>query len=209
MSATGRGGERSADDFYETPAWATDALIRRIGPVVGKRILEPSAGAGGIVRRLIAAGAKPDDITAIEVDEARAERCGLMLNCFGAVHGRFEEWVYGPLGEAARSLTARFDLVVMNPPFSLAEEHIRLAILLLAPGGLCCALERLAFGCSRKRAAFRKAYPYDKIELACRPGFTPDGGTDAADYAWFLFGTRADGSPCGGRFEVAEEGRGR
>lgn len=210
MSSTNRGSERSADDFYSTPAWCTDALLRRVGPLARKRILEPSAGVGAIVRRLVVAGAT--NVVAIEADcersdviqEAPEVRVRMAERRPYVINTRFEAWAHG--GQL-------FDLVVMNPPFSAAQEHIELAISLLAPGGMCCALERLAFGASKKRAPFRARHPYDKLELAQRPSFATgapiggstaaqgslfgdepvklagEGDTDSADYAWFCFGT--------------------
>ncbi len=203
MSSTSRGGERIADDFYATPAWCTDALLRRIGPLKGKRILEPSAGDGAIVRRLLAAGA--DRVEAVEADHDRYRTIVSPV----VYWGRFED--------VSNVLTIPgadgFDLIVMNPPFALALEHVELAISLLAPGGICCALLRVAFACSKKRAAFRAAHPFDLLVLASRPSFT-GGGSDSADYAWFLFGERTVGRSVfgpmtGGHFEIAEEGGSR
>ncbi len=207
MSSTSRGGERIADDFYATPAWCTDALLRRIGPLTGKRILEPSSGDGAIVRRLLLAGADPVHVLGIEIDDGRAtttEASGIDV-----WRSTFERWA---AGETPYGFPDFFDLVVMNPPFSLAQHHVELAISLLAPGGLCCALLRVAFACSKKRASFRAAHPFDLLVLASRPSFT-GAGSDSADYAWFLFGTRGIASTIseprstGGRFEIVEGGK--
>ncbi len=209
MSSTSRGGERSADDFYATPPWCTDAMLRRIGPLAGKRILEPSAGDGAIVRRLLAAGADAAHVLAVEPDEARAY-CVERSEGVDVWHSTFEGWARG---ETEHGFPDIFDLIVMNPPFTLAQEHVELAISLLAPGGLCCALLRLAFACSKKRSAFRAAHPFDLLILASRPSFT-GGGSDSADYAWFMFGHREIAGPrrdveaTGGRFEIVNEGGG-
>lgn len=214
MSSTGRKDARLPDDFYETPPWCVDALLRRVGALAGKRILEPSAGSGAIVKRLLAAGAEADLIQAVEIDRSRATQVlELGVNCDA---WSFEAWApdQHTRERASEDVGRGFDLIVMNPPFSFAQEHIELAISLLAPGGLCCALERLAFGASKKRASFRARYPYDKLELAARPSFT-SRRTDSADYAWFCFGTwscqadvpwvDAGQHRAGGRFLVLED----
>lgn len=164
MSSTNRGGYRMADDFYATPTWAVDAVLRRL-LMPGLRILEPSAGRGAIVRALIAHGADPALITAVEPHESRhaalADLVPVTFNC------GFEAF--------ADNRDTRFDLVVMNPPFSLAESHIRLACSLLAPGGRVAALLRLAFLAEgQERADLRRLYPHDRLELVKRPSFTAE-----------------------------------
>ncbi len=223
MSSTGRGGQRREDDFYATPGWAAAAILRRVGPLAGKRILEPSAGDGAIVRELLSAGAHPDMIAAVEPN---AER-------FASVSARVRE-SHCCAFEEYDALGYRFDLVVANPPFADAQAHVEKAISLLTPGGLCVALLRLSFSCSKKRKPFRAAHPFDMFIHARRlsfitdecpaelppvqvalPGFDDEidddngavaGATDSADYAWFWYGTTPDGIPCGGRFEMIEEG---
>lgn len=236
MSSTNRGSDRSTDDYYSSPSWGVDALLRRLPPLAGKRILEPSAGTGGIVRRLLAAGAtkivaiEPDPDRAASIQHAPEVLVRMAERRPYVIATRLEAWAHG---------AQRFDLVVMNPPFSLALEHVEKAISLLAPGGLCAALLRVAFACSQKRAPFRARHPFDMFLLAQRPGFATEkriggstasqqalfgdepveapepGQTDSADYAWFLFGHRPIkdlrgewtlSMPTGGHFEVIEEG---
>lgn len=53
MSATNRGGERKAYDFYATPAETVRSFLANFdGISSGDRILEPSAGNGQIIRVL-------------------------------------------------------------------------------------------------------------------------------------------------------------
>ena len=42
---------RRSNDFYQTPAWATRALLARHTPITGV-ILEPCVGDGSIAREL-------------------------------------------------------------------------------------------------------------------------------------------------------------
>lgn len=50
MSATGRGAERRADDFYETPGWCTRAIRTRLDVFPNSVVLDPCAGTGAILR---------------------------------------------------------------------------------------------------------------------------------------------------------------
>jgi len=196
VSSTGRGTERQDDDFYETPAWAVRAVLKHLPRLAGRRILEPSAGRGAIVRELIANGASPEMITAVEPNEERAEM----------VRARGVQAVARPFESYGRPALGSFDLIIMNPPFSLAEQHIRLACEREWQGGplhsqgKVAALVRLAFLAEgKKRADFRLTRPHDRVELARRPAFI-NGKTDSCAYAWGLWG-----EGCGGRFWTHEE----
>lgn len=184
MSSTGRGAARAADDFYRTPAWTVDALLTVLGRIDGARILEPSAGDGAIVRRLIERGAEPYNVDAFELDHDRCMRvAGTGVRTWeydfllwdGAAIGGWPRFTGGPIRPVnAAPKQVRFDLVVMNPPFSAAQAHVEHAIRFLASGGTCAALLRLSFACSKKRAAFRAAHPFDLYPLAARPSFTAE-----------------------------------
>jgi hypothetical protein len=165
MSSTGRGSERVADDFYETPGWVTRAIVPHLGPLEGRRILEPSAGRGAIVRELLRAGADNHKLVRVERDEARAD--ALLHDApAGAMQVVLGDFLSVPIGT--------FDVITMNPPFSAAQEHVEHALSLLAPGGRCAALLRLAWCTGAKRAPFRKRYPFSMFPLASRPSFTAE-----------------------------------
>ncbi len=195
MSSTGRRELRNKDDFYATPAWATDALIPHLPKIAGKQIMEPCAGEGAIVARILAA--EPDAlIGAVELDSDRASECRKLCMTWATDFLKLD----GP-----NETINLADIIVMNPPFLLAQEFAEHALTRwLAPGGTCAVLLRLAFMCTKKRAPFRAAHPFDVLALASRPSFT-GGTTDSADYAWFLFGDDR-----GGRLKVLEsDKRGR
>lgn len=179
MSSTNRGGQRHPDDYYATPEWATLALLPLLGPLAGKRILEPSAGTGAIVKVLLANGARSRDVTACELDVERAAECKLLC----------PTWPGDFFATAPPEVREQVDLVIMNPPFSLAQEFVSRCHEHIRPGGTIAALLRLAFVCSKKRAEFRRRFPCGVYPLASRPSFTGDGKSDSADYAWMLFGT--------------------
>lgn len=155
-------------DWYPTPAWCTRSLLAVLD-VKGKSVLEPCAGTGAIAEVLRAAGAR---VSCIEIDQQRADECGAECGDFLALPA-------DPLREPA----LRFDLVITNPPFSLAMEFVERSML-WAPR--VAMLLRLSWLASIKRAPFLRAHTPSLYVLPKRPSFTGKG-TDSADYAWFLW----------------------
>jgi predicted RNA methylase len=161
--------------------------VRAVLPFVPLRgaVLEPGAGRGAIVRELLAsAGRKPGRIDAIELDHERASalrETGVDVFC--------EDFL-------APSDRGSYSLAIMNPPYALAMPFIEAAV---ACSDTVCALLRLGFLASQKRACWHRAHPCDVYVLPRRPSFTTDGKTDSADYAWMIW---APGR--GGRIQVLE-----
>jgi hypothetical protein len=79
----------------------------------------------------------------------------------------------------------RFDLIVTNPPFSLAQEFLLKS---LSEADCVCYLMRLNFLGSQKRKALWESIgvPDKLIVLSKRPSFTGKG-TDSIEYAWFCW----------------------
>ena len=66
------GKARDPRELFVTPDWAIDAILPRL-PLDGT-IVEPGAGNGAIVRRLLTAGVKHENIEASEIVRARAAK---------------------------------------------------------------------------------------------------------------------------------------
>lgn len=171
MSSTNRGSARAADDFYRTPGWVTRAILPHLDISSHDTVCDPCAGEGAILRE-IARGTP----WGIELDPERAHECDGVCSCRAG----------NALAPAPWGVTAP-DVVIMNPPFSLALEFCERALREVVPGGTVAALMRLAMVAGQKRAAFWKAHPADVYVLPRRPSFTGHG-TDSADYAWFVWG---------------------
>lgn len=164
MSSTNRGTARQPNDAYVTPSWCTDLacywLSRHItAPTV---VLDPCAGSGAI---LDCVRDKWPQCKTIGLDIAPIrpgiEKCDALT----------VEW-------------PEHDLIVMNPPYSKAEEFVVKA---LGYPGPVAALLRLSFLASRKRGAFWRMHPdCTVLVLAKRPSFV-GGQTDSCDYAWFVW----------------------
>lgn len=142
-------------DFYRTPGDVLDMMIahaQRMAPNA-TTILEPSAGDGAIVTGLRAAF--PDaQITVVEIDPKRAAKLRAIDGII-VVEGDFLQH------------TGAYDLIVMNPPFSIERDkleyvaHIEHAYTLLRPGG---ALVSVAPSGLKYRTDKRTAHLREMVE---------------------------------------------
>jgi predicted RNA methylase len=130
-AATSATGALAKDlSFYRTPQAVVERMLAEIYMSPRSRVLEPSAGDGAIVRKLLREGYV---VLAVEVDEGRAAQLQALAR----------EWPPGRLdverGNFLAYPTARpvAEAVVMNPPFYGTHwmEHVMHAFELLAPGG--------------------------------------------------------------------------
>jgi type I restriction-modification system DNA methylase subunit len=184
-SAEPQKGERRESDYYPTPIALAERIVATVENVPHS-ILEPSAGSGSFVR---ACQARFPNASILAV-EPSSQHWDSLID-LGATVGEstLEQHVHSYGDE-------RFDLIIGNPPFSLALEHIELCLDLLAPGGRLVFLLRLAFLESKGRIPFWKQHtPRRVIVIPERPSFT-GGATDKTAYAAFEWGdataTRTD-----------------
>lgn len=173
MSSTNRGKYRVENDFYATPEWATEAILNELQfPGLGKHWLEPCAGEGAIIKATNKFYQREAPVwSAYEIDAHRAVRmAGIERLDF--------------LNDTP-SVSNQIDVILTNPPFSLAEEFIR-KCLPLAP--VVIMLLRVDFLGSQKRLEFWKNIPApDLYVIPYRISF--DGkGTDSCEYAWYVWG---------------------
>lgn len=81
--------------------------------------------------------------------------------------------------------TLSYDLIITNPPFSLALEFLQKS---LQEATTVVYLLRLNFLGSQKRRPFWQANrPSHVLVLSSRPCFTGDGKTDSIEYSWFCW----------------------
>lgn len=80
-----------------------------------------------------------------------------------------------------------YDVIIGNPPYSLALDFINKSLELLHPGGLLIFLLRTNFLESEKRFKWWQEHPLSGLyTLHKRPSFT-GRGTDATSYSWFVW----------------------
>ena len=185
MSST-TGKNVTEGEFYRTPEHTIQSIIPfLVNPVTktsllfsGSKILDAGCGDGAITSCLIKNGANEQDIHCLDLGI-------VLLNMLTRKHPKVTSYNCDFL---TFQTNIKFNLVIMNPPFSLAEDFIGHSIdNLLAPQGICVALTRIAFPLPQKKKSFRAKYKYDKFELSKRPRFIVGKSGDSADYAWHRF----------------------
>lgn len=163
-------------------------------------ILEPSAGNGAFVRELRAAfpeavivAVEPREDMKTALEEAGANAVFSMT---------FEDFC---AVDEAGEILGSVDLIVMNPPFTLAESHVSTLREFLSPDGRNFALLRLGFLCGPRCYPRRDGssdgtdvpfwdtewnYVFSVTPVGQRPGFIPEkpSKTDGQEYAVFEFG---------------------
>lgn len=139
---------RVATQFYPTPPDAAAQLIALAEPQAGDRVLEPSAGVGGLLKDL---PAHVGEVVAIEQNPAH-------MATLEKVCARFsrQRCVVADFLTVWPDPAAPFDLVLMNPPFTKGQDarHILHALRFLAPGGRLVAIAP-ASTTSRSTAVYR------------------------------------------------------
>lgn len=178
------GAELHADDFYATPPWCVEALLRGSNLPSG-RWLEPTAGDGAIAEEVLH---HRSDVEWHLVESRVEEMC-----CDGVLLSRLLRPDFPTDRVASVEIldfltmlvpTQPFDVVLGNPLFNLALEVIQHA---LTMSSVVCMLLRINFLASQKRAAWMREHTPSIYVLPKRPSFT-GGKTDACEYAWFCWG---------------------
>ena len=160
---------RAKNDWYVEPPEAVEALIR--AEAFEGHVYDPACGAGNIVKVFEAAG---------------FEAYGSDLVPRRGVEGE-KSWDYLKLG----SQIPRPDNIVSNPPFGIAEDFLRQA--LLSTQRKICFLLRLAFLESEGRRWVFNETPLARVHVfswrvSMPPGdssATATGGKTA--FAWFVW----------------------
>lgn len=146
-------------------------IIHRRWPA---RVLEPSAGDGAFVRPFERMPGV--DVDAIDIRDTEAA-------CLRAGARKFWQGDIRQLAECA----GRYDLVLGNPPFSQAAEHVEALLKHARKGTLVAFLLRLNFLCGECRKGFWEEHPlFGLVPIRQRPRFV-GGGSDNSDYGLFVW----------------------
>lgn len=176
MSSTNRGNARDyhVADYYVTPQDEIEIFIKELvkyePDILKGRILDPAAGGDSEHEMSYPAVLKKfgcNDITSIDIRrDSKADIIAdyLNYNC------------------------SDFNLVITNPPFSLAREYIEKALNDVVYNGHVIMLLRLNFLGSRKRKdLWDKQLPKYCFVHHKRMSFTNGGSTDSVEYAHFVW----------------------
>lgn len=176
ISATNRGSDRKPSDFYATPIEVVENFLHNYDLPSGD-ILEPSAGNGNIVQAIKNMD-KSRLVTALEL--RKEEYNNLAQIADEVIIQNYLEW----------DTNRKFDVIIGNPPYSLALEFVNKSLGLLSERGVLILLLRTAFLESKSRYRFWQKNPLSGLyTLSKRPSFTGKG-TDATSYSWFVWDKR-------------------
>lgn len=181
MSATNRNGlARHARDYYVTPAWCTEVFLDELRLPSEGLVIDAGSGCGSITSVL--ADAYPElAFRGVEIDQTTLARAPVLDNVAYDC-GDFLKYT-PPYTPAA---------IVSNPPYSLALEFLQHAIAIGNKSTKIAFLLRLNFLGSKKRSGFLRKNTPDVFVLPKRPSFNAIG-TDACEYAWFVWGPGVKG----------------
>lgn len=112
------------------------------------------------------------------------EPCKASGQIYNKINCLFKNWCEIDVGRDYLSYPFNnYDLIITNPPFSLAKEFLEKS---LKEAQSVWYLLRLNFLESKIRADWWQGKePSHLLVLSARPSFTDDGKTDATGYAWF------------------------
>jgi hypothetical protein len=158
VAASGEMPPKNPMAFFPTPAPVVDQMLAlagedRIG--AAQRLLEPSAGDGAILGRIVSPHPWGRVVHAVEVDARRCAR--LRTQGFAVEQADFLTW-------EPNQPDTRYDAVLMNPPFTAPGDplayipHIMRAHSLLAPGGVLVSVapNGFTYRTDRRSTAFRE-----------------------------------------------------
>lgn len=183
MSAKNRSGKDSSYDLddYPTPAWCVHRLLDKV-QFKGNFWLEPCAGDGSLIRAINShwsvAGVHWH---ANEIQERYAAALKATRSVQNVFQTDIREWTdEGP----------KFDVFITNPPFSLAEDVLHAGFRVARTVVLLLRIN--FFGSKHRHGWLSRTMPKLTCVLPDRPAFrvsknTGKLGTDATEYAWFVW----------------------
>lgn len=181
MSATNRGIKRREYDFYATPEQTVRLMLDNVKVNGGAiDILEPSAGNGNVVS-VVREYCSDANIDAYEI---REEEYSNLVNA-GADSVQICNFLDCESDK-------KYDLIIGNPPYSIAIDFIEKSLNMLKSDGRLIFLLRTNFLESKKRFEFWQSNQLSELlVLSKRPSFTGKG-TDATSYSWFVWDKGCD-----------------
>lgn len=170
MAQRKSGRKRIKHDAYQTPAWATDAIIPYLDIPKRWRVLEPAAGEGKMVRALRRHGFK--------VDGSDIQRGKDFLD---------------------KDKVIRVKAIVTNPPYNLARKFIERALECTEEEcGVVAMLLKVDFDSGDTRRHLFNDHPAFKCKVVLTKRIQWFEGSDGApseNHAWFIWDWRNGDEP--------------
>jgi hypothetical protein len=175
--------ERRANDYYPTPFDAGTVLggwlWAETPASMTDRLCDPCAGAGVLI--MAVQGVIGGSWAAMELDPQLMPALRRVVP---------DAW----RGDALDAIWPKGHFVVMNPPFSLLDEFVALAIEYLREGHIpgFAVLTRVTWiddGLGRNMPRRIDAYgvPDTMVRMPWRQSFTGDGKTDSTSHCWLIY----------------------
>lgn len=165
-------------EHYATPQWAIDAILQK--EVLTEMVIDPCAGTG-----VLTLAARKAGYTCLAYD----------IHDWGNIPMTILDWL-DPPDDAFLPDLVRNNTVLMNPPFSKAEEFVRQALKLGARKIVC--FQRFSWLESQRRKNFWDEFPPSRVYLCgdratCWRHDLLDAGGDGMSngtttaHAWFVW----------------------
>lgn len=171
-------------NFYETPIWAIEELLKK--EIFQGTILEPCSGRGAISKVL-------------EENKYQVDSSDISV----------ESYVYGEKGVDLHSINKQYPNIITNPPYGRAINKTVLKLHEIFEFKMALLL-RLSFlaGSRRKRIfelqTLKKVYIFANRVTMYPYGQTKPENTGQVDYAWFVWDKSYKGKPQIERIERKE-----
>lgn len=175
--------ERQKEDFYSTPLYVTDKVLRwikdNIPQSVNWRVWEPAAGNGKMVTSL-----KNNGFDVVAYSDI-VDRGLPNVEIFDFLKAEKKENV---------------DCIFTNPPYSKALEFAEKALSLLNDGGYYCFLGRIQFLEGKKRRELFNKFPPKFVlvfseRVDCWKDDIEPKSSSAMCYAFYIFKKGFEGKP--------------
>ena len=181
MSQRDSGYARVERDRYETPEWASLAVVPHL-PANLARIWEPASGTGKMVRALQSLDL---DVTGSDI----ADGADFFAASFDSA--------------------SAYDAIVTNPPYETAQAFIEQALAFMKPTGVVAMLLRTDFDHAKGRSHLFAHHPAfaKKLVLTKRiVWFERKGAAPSFNHAWYIWDWEHRGSPTIAYYPVTSPG---
>jgi len=171
--------KRAEHDFYPTPEWCTTRFVESFD-ISGTYFLEPCVGNGAIIKAL----SKHNKTMSWHANDIPEQQINFEKHLSEIDSISSVTWK-SFLDLKRTDVINQPDMIITNPPFSIAFDIIKHAMKEFGTNHICMLLRLNFLGSAERSAFFRENMP-DVYVLPNRPSFDGEG-SDTIEYAWFVW----------------------
>lgn len=186
MPSKKRREEIAPNEFYPTPEWCIHRLLDRClesHELDKGTFLEPAYGEGAIPQAFASYKERIDGVEWFGIDIEPDTRT-MKESAGNVVCDDYTTYLIARHTDKFRLFPKRFDLVITNPPFSLATEYLINSLQVAT--GVFMLLPITWLASAKRHHLITKSTP-DVFLLPDRVSFTNDGQSNSVEYAWFYW----------------------